>query len=121
MNTKIELEYEGQHYTLEYDRAGIKMLESYGFNIDEFLQKPITNTELAFQGAFLKNHPNTKLTTINDIFKDCPDKSGLVKSLHKMITDSYDALLAEPEDDDPKKVQWKTVDLTPKKESKTKE
>ena len=121
MNTKIELEYEGQNYTLEYDRIGIKMLEANGFNIDEFLEKPMTNTELVFQGAFLKNHPNVKLTTIDEIFKSCPDKSGLMSTLHKMITDSYTSLLAEPKDDDPKKVQWKTVDLTPKKESKTNE
>lgn len=121
MNTKIELEYEGQNYTLEYDRDGIRMLESRGFNIDEFLDKPMTNVELVFQGAFLKNHPNTKLTTIEEIFKSCPDKANLMVTLNKMITDSYTSLLAEPADDDPKKVQWKTVDLTPKKETKTKE
>lgn len=121
MNTKVELEYEGQNYTLEYDRNGIKMLESKGFNVDEFLQKPMTNVELVFQGAFLKNHANTKLGTIDEIFKQCPDKSELVGILHKMITDSYASLLDEPGDDEPKKVQWKTVDLTPKKESKTKE
>ena len=121
MNTKIELEYEGEKYTLEYDRAGIKMLEARGFNIDEFLNKPMTNTELVFQGAFLKNHPNIKLTTIDEIFKSCPDKAGLMNVLNTMITDSYTSLLSEPEDDNSKKVQWKTVDLTPKKENKTKE
>lgn len=121
MNTKIELEYEGQNYTLEYDRDGIRMLEAKGFNVDEFLQKPMTSIELVFQGAFLKNHPNIKLATIDEIFKQCPDKAQLVNILNTMITDSYTSLLAEPEDDDPKKVQWKTVDLTPKKENKTKE
>lgn len=120
MNTKIELEYEGQNYTLEYDRDGIRMLEARGFSVDEFIQKPMTNVELAFQGAFLKNHPNTKLETISDIFKECPDKGQLISTLHKMITDSYTSLLSEPADDDPKKVQWKTVDLTPKKENKEK-
>ena len=120
MNTKIELEYEGQNYTLEYDRDGIRMLESRGFNIDEFLKKPMTNIELVFQGAFLKYHPNIKLTTISEIFKECPDKTALVNILNKMIDDSYKSLMSEPEDDDPKKVQWKTVDLTPKEENKKK-
>ena len=85
MNTKIELKYEGQNYTLEYDRAGIKLLESRGFNIDEFIEKPMTNTEMVFQGAFLKNHPNIKLATIDEIFKACPDKTGLMQTLNKMI------------------------------------
>lgn len=120
MNTKIELDFEGQHYTLEYDRDGIKMLEARGFKVDEFLKKPMTNVELVFQGAFLKNHPNIKLTTIEEIFKGCPDKAGLVNILNKMIDDSYTSLLEEPDDNNPKKVQWKTVDLTPKGESKTK-
>ena len=118
MNTKIELEYEGQHYTLEYDRDGVRMLEAQGFNIDEFIKKPMTNIELVFQGAFFKNHPKIQLGTISDIFKECPDKTGLVSVLTNMVTDTYNSLLAEPEDDDPKKAQWKTVDLTPKKENK---
>ena len=57
MNTKINLTYKGETYTLEYNRTSIVLLENSGFKIDEFLEKPMSNIELAFSAAFLKNHP----------------------------------------------------------------
>lgn len=116
MNTKIELEYEGKTYTLEYNRAGIKVLEAKGFDVEKFLAKPLTNIELVFQGAFVKNHPQTQLSTIEAILDGCPDKGSLIATLTNMVTECYESLLSEPNGDDSKKVTWKTVDLSPKKE-----
>ena len=59
MNTKIKLTHNGQEYILEYDRMSVKLLESSGFILDEFLEKPMSNIELAFAGAFIKNHKKT--------------------------------------------------------------
>ena len=55
MNKQIKLTYDGVDYILEFDRMSIKMLENAGFNYSEFLDKPMTNVELAFTGAFIKN------------------------------------------------------------------
>lgn len=120
MNTKIDLEYQGIKYTLEYSRAAIKILEANGFKIDEFLEKPMTNIELAFQCAFIKNHPKVQVATIGEILEQCPNKNELVLTLKKMIDETYDSLLAEPDkkDDEPGNVVWKTVDLSPKKTTK---
>ena len=112
-NTKIELEYEGEKYTLEYNIGTVKMLESSGFNLNEFLTKPMTNIELAFQGAFVKNHPKVSVATVDAIYKHCGDKAELIAVLKKMIEETYEALF-EDEEDESKKVSWKTVDLTPK-------
>ena len=121
MNTKIELEYDGKSYTLEYDRMGVKMLENNNFNMDDFLNKPITNIDLAFQGAFLKNHSKEKLSVINEIYDSCPNKTELIASLQQMITETYDSLLSDPEGNASKKATWKTVSLAPKKDEKTAE
>ena len=121
MNTKIELEYDGKSYTLEYDRMGVKMLENNNFNMDEFMSKPITNIDLAFQGAFLKNHAKEKLSVINDIYDSCPNKTELIASLQQMITETYDSLLSDPEDNTSKKATWKTVSLAPMKDTKAAE
>ena len=56
MNTKINLTYKGVPYVLEYTRMGVKLLEANGFQLEEFLRKPMSNVELVFAGAFLKNH-----------------------------------------------------------------
>lgn len=117
MNTKINITYKGEVFTLEYDRASIKLLEHAGFVSDEFLKKPMNNVELVFAGAFLKNHPNLPQTKIDDIYKSCKDKSGLVSHLNAMIQETYDALLEEPEGDEGN-ASWEVVDLTPKANQK---
>lgn len=116
MNTTIELSYNGVDYVLEYDRAAVKVLEANGFKLDEFLEKPMTNIELVFQCAFIKNHPKTPVTTITEILENCPDKTDLLLTLKQMIDNTYESLLSEPdkEKDNGKNVSWKTVDLSPK-------
>ena len=118
MNTKIELEYKGAKYTLEYNRASVKILEAQGFKVDELLDKPMTNIELMFQCAFIKNHPNTQLTTINEILNECPDKNDLLATLKVMIDETYESLRSETNSGN---VTWKTVDLSPKKSEEKKD
>lgn len=120
MNTKIELSYKGVDYTLEYNRASVKVLEANGFDGTDILNKPMTNIELMFQCAFIKNHPNVQMTTIEEILKECPNKSELLATLKTMIDETYESLLAEPEDGDSGNVNWKTVDLSPKSEKSQK-
>ena len=114
MNTKIELTYQGSKYTLEYDRKTVVALENTGFRLDEFLEKPMASIDDAFKMAFLKNHPNVLSRTVQEIFEHCPDKSNLISTLYKMISETYDSLLADPEDDEGN-ASWVTVDLSPEK------
>lgn len=115
MNTKIELTYQGVNYTLEYTRETVSILEANGFKSDELLTKPMTNIDLAFQIAFVKNHPHTQIATIKEIYNHCPNKNELIVTLKKMIDETYEALLADPEEDAEGNALWKTVDLSPKK------
>ena len=114
MNTKINLAYKGVSYCLEYDRMSVKMLEANGFSVEEFIKRPMSNIELAFAGAFIKNHRKTKQTTIDELYAGCKDKMSLVETLVQMIQETYDALLSEPEGDEGN-VTWEVVDLSPKK------
>lgn len=118
MNTKINLTYNGETYTLEYDRTTVVLLENSGFKLDEFLEKPMSNIELAFSGAFLKNHKKISQTIIDEIYKKTKNKGALVKALHSMITECYDSLLDEPTEDDEGNATWEIVDLSPKKSQK---
>jgi hypothetical protein len=113
MNTKINLTYKGVDYVLEYDRASVKLLEAHDFDVTSFLEKPMINIELAFAGSFIKNHKKTNQTTIDEIYKKCPDKKSLLDALIKMIQETYDALLDDPEDNEGN-ATWEVVDLSPK-------
>jgi len=117
MNTKINLTYKDVPYTLEYDRMSVKTLEANGFSVEEFIKKPMSNIELAFAGAFIKNHRKTKQNVIDEIYAKCPNKNDLVTALVQMIQETYDALFEEP-DGDEGNAQWEVVDLSPKKVQK---
>lgn len=120
MNTKINLTYKGVPYVLEYTRMGVKLLEANGFQLEEFLRKPMSNVELVFAGAFLKNHQKTPQTTIDEIFAKCTNKTALIATLHKMVQETYESLLDEPEEDEGN-ATWEVVDLSPKSEKKVQE
>lgn len=119
MNTKINLTYKGETYTLEYNRMAVKLLESSGFKLEEFLEKPMSNIELAFSGAFIKNHSKINQSVIDEIYRKTKNKKSLIVHLQKMITECYDSLLEEPEEDgDEGNATWEVVDLSPKKSQK---
>lgn len=117
MNTKINLTYKDVPYVLEYNRMSIKTLEANGFSTEEFLKKPMSNIELAFAGAFIKNHRKTSQVTIDEIYSKCKDKEKLVETLVKMIQETYEALFDEP-DSDEGNATWEVVDLSPKTNQK---
>ena len=117
MNTKINLTYKDVPYTLEYDRATIKTMEANGFVVDEFLNKPMSNIELAFSGAFIKNHRKTNQSLIDEIYAGCPNKRQLVETLVRMIQETYESLFDEP-DGESGNVTWEIADLTPKANQK---
>lgn len=117
MNTKINLTYNETKYTLEFNRDVVKMLEQSGFKLDEFLDKPMTNIELVFSGAFLVNHKNITQTTIDSIFNSLKNKQGLIVELQKMVRECYDSLLDDSEVDEGN-ATWEVVDLSPKTSQK---
>ena len=118
MNTKINLTWKGETYTLEYNRASVKLLEQSGFVLEEFLKKPMTNIELVFAGAFLKNHKKVPQTTIDDIYAKLPNKDKLIVELEKMVQETYESLLEEPDEGDEGNASWEVIDLSPKKSQK---
>ena len=118
MNTKINLTWNGEKYVLEYNRASVRILEQSRFVLDEFLKKPMTNIELAFAGSFLANHKKVSQNTIDDIFKALPNKDQLIVQLTKMIQETYESLLEEPEEGSEGNVSWEAIDLSPKKSQK---
>lgn len=117
MNTKINLTYNGVEYTLEYDRMSIKLLENNGFELEEFTKKPMSNIELAFAGAFIKNHRKISQTTIDDIYRSCKKKDELITAITTMISECYESLMEEPENDEGN-ATWEVVGLKPKKTEK---
>ena len=109
MNTKIKFTYKDVPYVLEYDRDIISTLEEAGFSAKEFANAPMKNLNLAFKGAFLKNHRKTKDSIIDEIYSNMKDKEKLISTLLTMIDECYATLFDE--EDNEGNIEWDTVGL----------
>jgi hypothetical protein len=108
MNKKIEFNYEGKDYTLEYDRKAIQLMEGNGLEITKIEDKPYSSIQILWQGAFLKNHKNEKTETIEEIYKRIPNKSELNKGVISMFNETYYSLIGDSEgEDNSKNIEWK--------------
>lgn len=107
MNKKIEFTYKGKDYVLEYNRNAIRLMESQGFNADKFTEQPITMVELAFEGAFVKNHAKTTRAEVEEIYSLFKNKRELINQLIVMIQETYSTLFDDNEEDDSKNIDWK--------------
>ena len=50
---------------------------------------------MLYQGAFIKNHRNTKVETMDKIYAALKNKEGFLKKLVEMYTEQSDALVEE--------------------------
>ena len=107
MSKAIEFKYQDVDYCLEYNREAVKLMEKSGFKLQEFLDKPMTMIDLAFQGLFIKNHRGTKPATITEIYDSLGNKEKLVPTLFEMIQETYDDLYSDSKDE--KNIEWKIV------------
>lgn len=96
--SKISLNYNEKDYTLEYNRQSVRMLESQGFVLEQISTKPITMIPMLFSGAFAKNHRGIKRALIDEIYNECPDKTGLIDALMEMYAETLSTLTDEKED-----------------------
>ena len=109
MSKKIEFEFEGVKYCLEYNREAIRIMEKQGFDINNFMSQPMTSLDLAFEGAFIKNHRNVRASKVKDIYSALGQKRELANQLLDMISETYNSLFEDNEDNAGKNIEWKAV------------
>lgn len=100
-NTKLTIKDKdsGVVYNLEFNRTTVKRLEAEGFVPSELVNKAMTYLPMLFRGAFYANHKRLDPTVIDDIYKQLPDKDGLIEVLATMYQEPLKELFADPEDD----------------------
>lgn len=67
--TKIEFDYNGKHYVLEYTAASLKKMERSGVKFSKLDEMVFSAPEILFRGAFYANHSSENPATIHEIFK----------------------------------------------------
>ncbi len=109
MSKKIEFEYEDAKYCLEYNRDSIKIMEKQGFDINGFMSQPMTSIDLAFEGAFIKNHRNIRASKVKEIYDALGQKKELASQLLEMISEAYNTLFEDENEGSGKNIEWKAV------------
>lgn len=67
--TRIEFEYGGKHYTLEYTANSLKKLERMGVKFSKLDEMVFSAPEVLFRGAFLARHPSETEAKIHEIYQ----------------------------------------------------
>lgn len=100
MAKQINFTFEGEDYTLEFNRRSIEMMERQGFLASEISTKPMSVLPALFAGAFLAHHRFVKRDTIDRIFNHMTNKQELIGKLAEMYQEPILTLLNEPEEDE---------------------
>ena len=101
---QINFDYLDKHYCLEYTPDSIKQMESAGFSMNDFTDRPATRTEQLWAGAFIANNRKTSATVIRELYSKMKNKDELVQKLIEMYNNTLSYLM--PDDDDEGNVDW---------------
>lgn len=102
---QINFDYNGHHYTLEYNREAVKRMEAAGYKPGESGSTPLIELDMLWAGAFYKNHRKTSSKIIEEILDKMKDKMGLLEALRNMMAETYNSLM-DDEGDEGNVVEW---------------
>jgi len=103
---QIVITYEGNDYTLEFNRNIVRRMEEGGFVVDT--NKPATMITELFRGAFQMHHRRIDQKLVEKIWDAQKKKDELLSVLVQMYTEPIAALMDEgdAEDENP---TWKVL------------
>lgn len=117
--TKIEFDFDGEHYKLEYTARSLKRLERNGVKISKLDDMVFSAPEILFRGAFYANHPNVTDRTVTKIYnalkrsseneeveydEDGNEVDALTNCLAEMLKEAVDELTGRGEQGN---ISWK--------------
>ena len=98
MGKSIKITYKGETYTLGYTRAIIGYMEDeYGFDPTKLERMPQKQIPVLVRGAFMLNHGDVPVETVDEIYDSLVDKLPFIGKLSEMCAETYKSLFADPE------------------------
>lgn len=67
--TRIEFDYDGKHYRLEFTAASLKRMEREGVKLAKLDDMVVSAPETLFRGAFYANHPTVNAKKTHEIYQ----------------------------------------------------
>ena len=97
MNTCI-IEINEKEYTLCLTRESVKKIENLGFNIQSFIQKPITYQDVLWYGGFTANHADVNPNLAIKLMETYKQEGGDVNEVLEFLAEEYSNFVNAPTD-----------------------
>jgi hypothetical protein len=85
-------------YELCLTRQAIKEIEAKGFNVQNFVNKPVTYMEVLWYGGFVAKHPNVNFNLATKLMDSYKDEGGDVNEVINFLADEYSNFVNAPAD-----------------------
>ena len=95
---KCEIEIGEKTYSLYLTRSSVKDIESKGFNLQDFADKPITMIDLLWYGGFIANHRDVNPTLSQKLFEQYEEEGGDTMEVINFLAESYTNFVSAPAD-----------------------
>lgn len=102
MNT-CTIEIKDKEYTLCLTREAVKQIENMGFNIQNFIQKPITYQDILWYGGFVANHSTVNPNLAIKLMETYKEEGGDVNEVLEFLSEEYSNFVNAPTDTASKK------------------
>ena len=92
------IEINEKEYTLCLTRDSVKEIEARGFNIQNFIEKPLTYMDVLWYGGFVANHPDVNLNLAVKLIEKYQEEGGDVNEVINFLADEYSNFVNAPTD-----------------------
>lgn len=99
---RIDFDYNGKHYCLEYTRESVAQMEAMGFSPSDIDMKPTIRMDQLWSGAFLAHNRNTSENMKKELYEKMKGPA-LMDALKTMIANHYESLIPE---ENVGEIQW---------------
>lgn len=97
MNT-CTIEIKDKEYTLCLTREAVKEIEKLGFNIQSFMNKPITYMDILWYGGFIAKHKNVNQNLSVKLLESYKEEGGDVNEVIEFLASEYSNFVNAPTD-----------------------
>ncbi len=94
-----------KEYDLCLTREAIKEIEGKGFNIQTFINKPVTMTELLWYAGFIPNHRDVNQNLATKLLDTYQNEGGDVNEVVEFLAEEYSNFVNAPADTATKKAK----------------
>ena len=90
---KCSININDKDYTIQLNRESVIWLEGVGFNVEDFLKKPLTSVDLLWAAGFIMNHKEVNTNLALKLMESYREEDGDVMEVVKFVFEEYQSFI----------------------------